>query len=129
MLTVIWHCNVIYSFFFPDLPPGSDDRDCSICNETRLLSPGDDLLLPCNVAGHPQPDLEWSLYFNCSTPLHALNATKATNDIANTTAVLSLFNVKKEDEGLYKCKASYLDVAKTVNCLKGKYSTRIASIV
>lgn len=66
------------------------------------LMDGEELVLPCNVIGHPTPKIQW---FRNSQPLEESKGVSISQE-ANGQCVLTISEVFPEDAGEYTCVAS-----------------------
>ncbi|KAI8425354.1 hypothetical protein MSG28_007115 [Choristoneura fumiferana] len=82
---------------FPDVPIYTAPVRTEIRAEQTTLSAGAELNLPCEVDGHPEPDVYWS---KDGVPLQSGDRIQATN------ARLTVSSVTVNDSGVYGCHAS-----------------------
>ncbi|XP_041327420.1 contactin-1 [Pyrgilauda ruficollis] len=90
----------VFSKFIPLIPQSDRAKvypaDIKVKFKDTYALLGQNVTLECFALGNPVPELRWSKY---------LEPLPASAEISMSGAVLKIFNIQYEDEGLYECEA------------------------
>ncbi|XP_039196610.1 contactin-1 isoform X3 [Crotalus tigris] len=90
----------VFSSFIPLIPQADRSKgyvpDIRVKFKDTYALLGQNVTLECFALGNPVPELRWSKY---------LEPMPSSADISMSGAVLKIFNIQFEDEGIYECEA------------------------